>query len=131
MRSFDIERPDQARLKMARLEIEAICRKHDLASIVLLHTPGMTEFFYDLQPSYSCVELIEARRQVKTSIHRFDTASQRQACEATANMTHSMAVSMARAATMFLDVSEAVDAVLGTTHGDPYFVQDPTERNKQ
>jgi hypothetical protein len=59
-RTYSIEAPDQQRLKIARVEIEAVLKKHDLSGVVVLHTPGMAEFFYDIQPSYSCVWLDEA-----------------------------------------------------------------------
>jgi Domain of unknown function (DUF4326) len=39
-RLYSIEAPDQQRLKVARVEIEAVIRKHDLAGVVVLHTPG-------------------------------------------------------------------------------------------
>lgn len=38
---YSIEAPDQARLKVARAEIEAIIQKHDLAGAVVLHTPEL------------------------------------------------------------------------------------------
>ena len=63
-RLYSIETPDQGRLKISRTEIEAVLKKHDLAGAVVLHTPGMSEFFYDISPSYSCVRIDEAAKTV-------------------------------------------------------------------
>lgn len=51
--TYSIDAPDQQRLKRARIEIEAVLQRHDLAGVVVLHTPGMSEFFYQITPSYS------------------------------------------------------------------------------
>lgn len=44
----------EVKLKVAAEEIKEILRKHDLAGVVSLHTPGHGEFFVHLNPSYSC-----------------------------------------------------------------------------
>lgn len=62
---YSIEAPDQARLKVARAEIEAIIQKHDLAGAVVLHTPGMAEWFYQVNPSYSCPHIDEQAGTVR------------------------------------------------------------------
>lgn len=52
--------PDPAsrhRLKLAQAEIEAVLKKYDLAGVVGLHTPGASKLFFDLSPSYSCIQV--------------------------------------------------------------------------
>lgn len=43
------------KLKTAAEEIKDVLRKHDIAAIVALHTPGHGEYIFHLQPSYSAV----------------------------------------------------------------------------
>lgn len=44
----------EVKLKVAAEEIKEILRKHDLAGVVSLHTPGHGEYFVHLNPTYSC-----------------------------------------------------------------------------
>jgi hypothetical protein len=44
----------EIKLKVAAEEIKDILRKHDLAAVVSLHSPGHGEYFAHLNPSYSC-----------------------------------------------------------------------------
>lgn len=44
----------EVKLKVAAEEIKDILRKHDLAGVVSLHTPGHGEYFVHLNPTYSC-----------------------------------------------------------------------------
>lgn len=43
------------KLKTAMEEIKAILSKHDIGAMVVLHTPGYSEFLNKLNPSYSCI----------------------------------------------------------------------------
>jgi hypothetical protein len=43
------------KLKTAMEEIKAILAKHDIGAMVVLHTPGHSEFLNKLNPSYSCI----------------------------------------------------------------------------
>lgn len=43
------------KLKSAMEEIKAILAKHDIGAMVVLHTPGHSEFLNKLNPSYSCI----------------------------------------------------------------------------
>ena len=69
---YSIEAPDQARLKRARAEIEAVMQKHDLAGVCILHTPGMTEWFYQLNPSYSRLFIDEAAMMARVRSRLFE-----------------------------------------------------------
>lgn len=43
------------KLKQAMEEIKSILAKHDIGAMVVLHTPGHSEFLNKLNPSYSCI----------------------------------------------------------------------------
>lgn len=132
---YSIGAPDQPRLKIARTEIEAVLRKHDLAGVVVLHTPGMSEFFYDIRPSYSCVWIDEAARvvRVKSLVADYgdDRAAQLHDQAATANMAAAIADNLMHAAGMFSDVREIVDCATRAEHSGPTFVPDPAEGRRQ
>lgn len=117
-RTYSLDTPDQQRLKVARAEIEAVLKKHDLAGVVTLHTPGMTEFFYDITPSYSCVWIDEKEAQVR------DQA-------ASANMIHGLAQDLLSAASMFGSLAHFVSRTLNAEHTAATYRSDPMEARKQ
>lgn len=130
--TYSIDAPDQRRLKIARLEIEAVLQKHDLAGVVVLHTPGMAEFFYNIRPSYSVCWVDEAAgalriKSVAAGDHDGNAGQQLHDQAATANMTASLAGELGCAAMMFLNVDEVVSKALRATHTGPTFVPDASE----
>lgn len=127
-RLYSLGAPDQRRLKVARTEIEAILRKHDLAGVVVLHTPGMTEFFYDVRPSYSCAWIDEQQSRVRVKSLGADYGGDRQAQlhdqAASANLFHGLASNLAGGAAMFEHVAAIVDRATNATHTPPQHVPD-------
>lgn len=134
-RLYSIDTPDQHRLKVARTEIEAILRKHDLAGVVVLHTPGMTEFFYDVRPSYSCAWIDEAKSQVRVKSLVADYGGNREAQlhdqAASANLFHGLADNLAAASDMFSSVAVFVDRATFATHTAAHHVADPAQGRSQ
>lgn len=128
---YSIDAPDQPRLKVARMKIEAILREHDLAGVVVLHTPGMSEFFYDVRPSYSCFWIDEAASAVRVKSLSVDYGGNREAQmrdqAATANMVAAIADNLHSAASMFGCVQEIVDRATRAEHTDRGYVADPRE----
>lgn len=134
-RAYSIDAPDQTRLKVARTEIEAILRKQDLAGVVVLHTPGMTEFFYDVQPSYSCAWIDQHHQMVRVKSLGADYGGDKQAQlhdqAASANLFFGLASDLASAAAMFADVAAVVDRVTNAEHTPAKHVADPAEARRQ
>lgn len=134
-RLYSIEAPDQARLKIARTEIEAVLKKHDLAGAVVLHTPGMSEFFYDISPSYSCVRIDEAAKTVhvksKLADYGGDAVAQLHDQAASANMLRALYDGMENAALMFGYAGMYVDKAVTATHTEGVHTPDPMEATKQ
>ena len=133
-RAFSIEAPDQQRLKLARAEIEGVLRKHDLGGVVVLHTPGMSEFFYDVRPSYSCVWIDGRAVRVKSlqADYGGNREAQRLDQAATANMVRAFAHNLACAEAMFADVAVIVDRMVKAEHDQtPKFTPDPMEAKPQ
>lgn len=133
--TYSIDAPDQGRLKVARLEIEALLKKHDLAGVVVLHTPGMSEFFYDVRPSYSCMWIDDVASAVRVKSLAADYGGDRQAQlhdqAATANMAAAMADNLLQAAKMFAHVQRFVDHATRAEHTPRGFVPDQAEGKRQ
>lgn len=53
------------KLKKAAAEINEILKKYDIAGVVLLHTPGHSEYLLKLDPSYSCANMNEKTGEVR------------------------------------------------------------------
>lgn len=132
---YSIDAPNQAKLKVARTEIEAILHKHDLAGVVVLHTPGMAEFFYDIRPSYSCAWIDEQRQMVRIKSAAKDYAGNTQAQlhdqAATANLFSSITANLEGAWKMFGDVAKVVDRATRAQHTAGARVADPMETRPQ
>jgi hypothetical protein len=133
--TYSIDAPDQAKLKIARTEIEAILAKHDLAGVAVLHTPGMSEFFHHIQPSYSCAWIDDSvpmlRVKSKLADYGGDRARRLHDQAATANMFAAISNQLGHAALMFLDCSTVVDKTLNAQHKDGERVSDPNEKRRQ
>lgn len=134
-RLYSIDAPDQARLKIARTEIEAVLKKHDLAGAVVLHTPGMTEWFYDVRPSYSCMWIDEAagiaRVKAKAADYNGDYQAQVHDIASTANMVAAMRTELQHAYGMFAYLQPTIDRATRAEHTPATFVADPMEARKQ
>ena len=133
---YSIDAPDQQRLKVARIEIEAVLARHDLAGVVVLHTPGMSEIFYSLQPSYSVCWIDESAGAVRIRSkldrdHAGDAARQQHDQAATANMTEALFDGLWQGARMFGEVNCVVREALRAQHSSPTFVPDASERRPQ
>lgn len=129
---YSIDAPDQQRLKVARLEIEAVLAKHDLAGVCVLHTPGMSEFFYSITPSYSVCWIDESvpMLRIKSKLdadHGGDQEEQLRMQAATANMTACLSRDLGHAALMFVDVDRVTSRSLRAEHTGGAFVPDPRE----
>lgn len=135
-RAYSLDAPDQARLKIARAEIEAVLKRHDLGGAVVLHTPGMAEFFYDVQPSYSCAWIDQAagivRMKSKAADYAGDVDAQLRDQAATAQLFNALGMDCSKAGLMFLDVSDVVDKAFNVeAHTAGGLVPDPMEGKPQ
>jgi hypothetical protein len=132
---YSIDAPDKARLKIARIEIEAVLKKHDLAGVVVLHTPGMAEWFYDVRPSYSCLHVDEAAGTARVRSQLADYGGDRQAQlldqACTANMVAALSGELVRGAGMFSYLGQVVDRATRAEHAPATFTPDPMEARKQ
>lgn len=128
---YDIDAPDQQRLKIARIKIEAILAEHDIAGVVTLHTPGVSEFFYNVKPSYSLMHVDEEAQalHVRSDLqkdHGGDRAEQARCAAATANMARALGENLLRAALMFGEIDHQISKAFGATHTPREYLPEPT-----
>lgn len=123
------------KLLVARAEIEAILKKHDIGAHVVLHmigggddqmTQSYTENFGHYNPSYSRIRPMYDEHGTMTALHisskldehyNGNRAAQKRDLEATAAMLQGMAILLAQDAMSLLEVSKQLDAFVGIEHG--------------
>lgn len=130
---YSIDAPDQRKLKVARAEIEAVMKKHDLAGAVVLHTPGMLETFWEITPSYSCcwvdVEQQAFRMRAKLADYK-DAAAHRHDVNASTNLVFGLAEELFHLCKMFVSMRDQMRVTLDVDEKPAVFVDDAAERNK-
>lgn len=73
------------KLKKAAEQIKEILKEHDIAAVVVLHTPGHSEYLYQISPSYSIAK-IEGNELRIRSTHITDMEEKVKKVTDTANM---------------------------------------------
>ena len=113
---------ERTKLLIARGEIEAILRKHDICAHVVLGGIGRLEAIVHLDASWSKVFLFEdehgqgLRLRSKKADYQGDTERQRHDLEATVGMVSGVAGLLGAAALGWLEVSEQFDKATGAEH---------------
>jgi hypothetical protein len=123
--------PNQAKLKQARKEIEAVFKKYDIAGFAALHAPGWGEQFWNIWPSYSILtgDFPVIRIKSKLSDYAGDVKAQIKDQEDTAGMMKILSQSTAELALQFLELSKELDTKLGAEYTDDRFIPDPSKHN--
>lgn len=113
------------KLLKARALIETILQEYDIAGHVVLHMPGFLENFSRYDPSYSRARPVLDKDGVMIGMHihsklaehyNGDLAAQKRDLEATSGMLSGMAQMLAHDAMSLLELSQQVDAKLGSMH---------------
>lgn len=103
------------KLEKAMEEINDILRAHDIAGVVVLHTPGYAKYAVWIEPSYSIARMEDNGVRVKTD-PKEDYNTKKKKLEDTANMFSMLAETIGRVAMDMMEVSESVDRHLGANH---------------
>lgn len=109
----------EVKLKTAMEEIKEILSKHDIGAMVVLHTPGHSEFLMNVSPSYSCATFIDDNLRVKTNLEidfKGDIDARTKKVTDTANMLHHLASTTLHCANSLLKISQLVDKATGAEH---------------
>jgi hypothetical protein len=108
----------ETKLKVAAEEIKEILKKHDIAAIFSLHTPGHGEFVLHLNTSYSCAYIYNdhelrfhsKRKDYKTQEEQFKKLAD------TSNMLKLLTDMTANNFLMLKPLSEKIDEVTNAEH---------------
>jgi hypothetical protein len=108
----------ETKLKVAAEEIKEILKKHDIAAIFSLHTPGHGEFVLHLNTSYSCayiyndheLRFYSKRKDYKTQEEQFKKLAD------TSNMLKLLTDMTANNFLMLKPLSEKIDEVTNAEH---------------
>jgi len=108
-----------ARLKRIAEQIKAILKKEDIAGLVVLHTPGYSEYFLHLTPSYSCLKVSGGQVRIQSRLlqdYNGDRIQKQKKDADTANMLNVIGVTAGNVTMSIMDLSELVDQVTGAEH---------------
>lgn len=106
------------KLKIAIEEIKAILQKHDIAGMVVIHTPGFAEFMLEISPSYSCARMEGPgiRFRAKKSDFNGDAKARDQKISDTTNMLHNISQMGGNASLQLLEMSNMLDNITKAEH---------------
>ncbi len=106
------------KLKKAMAAIKDVLEAYDIAGIIVIHTPGHSEYINHISPSYSCAkqEGDNLRIRAKASDYNGDVDMRNQKIKDTSNMLHILSEVGGRNALMMMEVSENLDQIVGATH---------------
>lgn len=100
-------------------EIKAILNNYDIAALVVLHTPGHSEYVMHVNPSYSCATFDGDLLRIKAQRADFPTVEAWQEKVAnTSNMLALIGETGARISMNILDIGERVDKIVKAEHTD-------------
>ena len=106
------------KLKKAMEQIKAVLKEHDIAAVVVLHTPGFSEYLNVLSPSYSCAEVVPGRINFKTGSQHYngDKAKREKMVADTSNMMHHLSTVTGKISLGLLDASAMIDRAFESEH---------------
>lgn len=107
------------KLKKAMEEIKKVISKYDVGAMVVLHTPGFSEYINRLDPSYSCIiqngDEVRVRARAKEDFNG-DKEARNQKIADTANMLHLLSEVGMRQGLAMSEVSQKVDQIVNAEH---------------
>lgn len=119
------------KLKTAMEEIKAILAKHDIGAMVILHTPGHSEFLNKLNPSYSCI--IQTGDQIRFRSKLADYDGDKQAWEKkttdSLNLLQCITETAGHVLLPLMDFTEKLEAQLNSERGGGNFSSHTTQNN--
>lgn len=108
------------KLKKAAEEIKEIMAKYDIAGMVVLHTPGFSEFVLNITPTYSCAWIQGERFRFKAKKAEFGSPEEwKQKISDTANMLHHLSTQGGQLAMNLVHASETVDKAVNAEYDGP------------
>lgn len=107
------------KLKIALAEIKEVLDRHDIAGMIVLHTPGFSEYLLKLNASYSGAVLDQSgnlRVRIKTEDFDGDKGKRDQVLKDTVNLFHHLSNTSGNLSIKLLEISEDLDKHTGAEH---------------
>lgn len=106
------------KLKIVMDEIKRTLEKHDVAGLVVLHTPGHSEYLLHINTTYSCAKLESGGIRIKAlkSDYGGDTERRDRKVADTSNMLSLLGDTGAYISNSVKQISAAVDATVKAEH---------------
>lgn len=107
------------KLDQAEKEITAILKKHDIAGVCALHTPGAVNLISHLEPSYSVINQTANAIRARAKLADFggDRDAWKVKVAGTANMLHGITDAIGPLIIALMDLSKILDEKIGAVHG--------------
>ncbi|MBS1684746.1 MAG: hypothetical protein JSS76_08330 [Bacteroidetes bacterium] len=110
------------KLKVAIAQIQEILKEHNVAGMIVLHTPGFCEYLNFIEPDYSCAswDHIGGGLKLKAKLKHFDGDAQRrnQRVADTLNMLRSLSVVGMQQGLNIAEISAWADKTYGADHNE-------------
>lgn len=107
------------KLKKAAEEIKSILDKYDIAAMVVLHTPGHSEYLIKINPSYSCAfidgEMLRVRAKLQEHFNGDKKAWEKKVSD-TANMLRLLSETSGHLTISVMEMSKIVDERVNAEH---------------
>ena len=99
-------------------QIISILKENDLAGVVVLHTPGYSEYLLKIDPAYSCARLMPdgSGIRLKTTGLAISNKKKKQMLTDTSNMLHHLSNVSGEVAMSLFEVSKIIDQKLDSRH---------------
>lgn len=122
------------KLKKAMSEIKDILHKHDIAGLVVLHTPGYGEYLMELSPSYSRLKIDPEKgfMRFKAKLEddfKGDKKAMEKAVAETCNMLSIIGEIGVDKSLVVLKFSKEADRIVGAQHGPGTKSSDTAQNN--
>ena len=120
------------KLKRAIGEIKQIMGKYDIAGLVILHTPGFSEYLLKIDTTYSCAKIEGDQLRVKAKLKEDfngNKAAMEQSLKDTSNMLHHLSETGGRTAMELFNISAALDEKVKAEHTGKGFTSVTTQNN--
>lgn len=120
------------KLKKAMAEIKDILSRHDIAALVVLHTPGNAEYMLKIDPTYSCAKFegdyLRVKARLKQDFQGNKKAKDQKVAD-TCNMLTSIVDCAGPMLINLMDIAERVNKAAGAEHEDGGHTSITTQNN--
>lgn len=107
------------KLKKAMVAIKAILKEYDIAGLVVIHTPGHSEYLVRIDPSYSCAKFESdsmVRIRAKLADFNGDKDAWTKKVTDTSNMLSLLSEVTMRTGLSVAELSERMDKIVDAEH---------------